>query len=573
MSEASAAAPAIPLGPFVARTRIAYFTMEIGLRPEMHTYSGGLGMLAGDTARSAADMEMPVAFVTLLSSEGYLRQEIDRSGWQVDHPDPWSPADWARPTGAKTVVEIEGREVWVRPWFYPLKGGTGAYLPVILLDTDLPENDPPDRTITHRLYGGDAAYRLKQEIVLGIGGVRALQALGFNIDTYHMNEGHAALLAVELLRRTSRTDNGAGGPAYDEGAVRNMCIFTTHTPIEAGHDRFDYGLVERTLGEVIAYDELKRLAGADSLNMTRLALNLSAYVNGVAKRHAVVSERMFPGYRVHAVTNGVHPSSWVAAPLAALYDEHVADWRHEPEMLVRADLIPAEAVWDAHQEAKRALIAEVERIGGVSLSATAPILGFARRMTGYKRPDLLFSDPARLRAIAVERPFQVVVAGKAHPRDEPGKRAIQAIHEHAAALRGAVPVVFLPNYTMAMARRMVAGCDVWLNTPLPPLEASGTSGMKAALNGVLNLSVLDGWWLEGCVEGQTGWAVGADGDGAAHEDDAAHLYRKLAERVLPLYYDDRDGWVTMMREAIAKLGSTFTSHRMVRRYAAEAYIR
>jgi glycogen phosphorylase len=559
---------------FTHEPRIAYFSMEIALRNEIPTYAGGLGILAGDTVRSAADLELPFVAVSLVSRAGYFRQEVDAQGRQVERLDPWEPARWARSLEAKVAVAIEGRPVWVSAWLYVLESQWGTRQPVLLLDTDLPENAAPDREITHYLYGGDDAYRLKQEIVLGIGGVRLLHALGFEIRQYHMNEGHSALLGVELLRRHAYAlgDVRPGEERYDVPRVRELCCFTTHTPVEAGHDRFSYELVSRLLNgsEPIELATLKRLAGNEALNMTRLALNLSEYVNGVAERHAEVSRKMFPGYKVHAITNGVHPFTWTCSSLRALYDRYVPSWCHEPELLVRVDgAIPDTALWDAHVQAKRALIERVRQTTGRVLAVDVPVLGFARRMTAYKRPDLLFTDLDRLRAIAREHPFQIVLAGKAHPRDGGGKWLIEQVHAYARSLAEQIPVIYLPNYDFDMARALVAGADVWLNTPLPPLEASGTSGMKAAFNGVPNLSVLDGWWLEGCIEGRTGWAVDANGN----NDDARSLYDKLQHTVLPLYYGDRPGWLQVMKGAISKNASYFNSHRMMRRYATEAYLR
>jgi glycogen phosphorylase len=562
------------LDPLIPRTHIAYFSMEIALRPEIHTYSGGLGVLAGDTVRSCADLELPVVFVTLLSRSGYLRQEIDTQGRQIDGPDPWELGPWVEPLGAKVAVRIERREVWVRPWLHLLKGGTGFLVPVLLLDTDLDENDAEDRRLTDRLYGGDDTYRLKQEIVLGISGIRLLRALGFEIDTYHLNEGHSALLTLEVLRHHPLMPEMVrpGDCAYDIQEVRERCVFTTHTPVEAGHDRFPYPLVERILGGVIELDQLKILAGEDCLNMTRLALNLSGYVNGVAERHAETAHRMFPGFRVRAITNGVHAPTWTCASFAKLYQANFPHWQHEPEVLVRADQLPDDAVWEAHAAAKRELLERVEQTCGIHLEPELPLFGFARRMTGYKRPELLFADLDRLRQIGGRTPFQVVMAGKAHPHDEEGKRLIERLHGHIRELAGAVPAAYLPNYDMTLARYLVAGVDVWLNTPLPPLEASGTSGMKAALNGVLNFSVLDGWWVEAWIEGRTGWAIG-DGQFGGHEQDAQDLYHKLETVILPLYHGDRAGWVWMMKEAISKIAYYFNSQRMMRRYASEAYIR
>jgi glycogen phosphorylase len=562
------------LDALIPRTHIAYFSMEIALEPEMHTYAGGLGVLAGDTARSCADLEMPVVFVTLLSRAGYLRQGIDAQGRQIDGPDPWQPEQRVEPLGAKIAVRIEGREVWVRPWLHLLRGGTGFLVPVLLLDTDLDENDAADRRLTDRLYGGDDAYRLKQEVVLGIGGFRLLRALGFQIQTYHLNEGHSALLTLELLRRHRWRPEWArpGDCVYDTQEVRERCVFTTHTPVEAGHDRFAYELVQRVLDDVIELDQLKMLAGEDRLNMTRLALNLSRYVNGVARRHAETAHRMFPGFRVRAISNGVHGPTWTCPSFARLYQANFPHWQHEPEVLVRADQLDDDPVWDAHAAAKRHLLERVEQACGVRLDPELPLLGFARRMTGYKRPELLFADLERLRQIARRRPFQVVMAGKAHPQDGDGKRLIERLHADMRELAGTIPAAYLPNYDMALARDMVAGVDVWLNTPLPPLEASGTSGMKAAFNGVLNFSVLDGWWVEAWIEGRTGWAIGAD-QSAGHERDAVELYDKLEHVILPLYHGDRARWIWMVKQAISKIAYCFNSQRMMRRYASEAYIR
>jgi len=563
------------LDDFIHEPRIAYFSMEIALNNDIPTYSGGLGVLAGDTLRSAADLELPLVAVTLVSRMGYFHQEIDGQGCQVEQPDPWDPAAVAMPLAAMVAVTIEGREVWVRGWLYTLKGHMGGQQPVILLDTDLEQNNEADRELTHFLYGGDAAYRLKQEMVLGIGGIRLLQALGFEIRQYHMNEGHSALLAVELLRRHAfpREDLRPGELPYDIPRIREMCNFTTHTPVEAGQDRFPYELVRHVLGDIVEAATLKHLAGEDMLNMTRLAMNLSEYVNGVAKRHAELSRTLFPGYRVHAVTNGVHPHAWTYPSFASLYDHHLPGWCHEPELLIRAECcITDQEIWDAHGQAKQALIAKVRALTAVDVHPELPILGFARRMTAYKRADLLFSDLERLAALARRYPFQIVLAGKAHPRDEGGKRLIEMLHTHIRELAGRLPIAYLPDYDMDIALAMVSGADVWLNTPLRPMEASGTSGMKAAFNGVPNLSVLDGWWIEGRIEGITGWAIGDSGE-ADNGDDARALYDKLEKAVLPLYHENRDGWIAVMKGAISKNASFFNSHRMMRRYAAEAYIR
>lgn len=563
------------LDEFIHEPRIAYFSMEIALRNEIPTYAGGLGMLAGDTLRSATDLDLPMVAVSLVSRAGYFRQEIDAEGRQLEYPATWEPGRWAQVLDAKIAVKIEDRTVWICAWLYVLEGHMGGRQPVLLLDTDLEENASDDRKITHYLYGGDNAYRLKQEIVLGLGGVRLLQALGFTIRHYHMNEGHSALIGIELMRRYtySAEDLRPGESPYDFPRIRDMCSFTTHTPVEAGHDRFSYDLVRRVLDNGFDIETIGRLGGEDSLNMTRLALSLSEYVNGVARKHAEVSSAMFPGYRVHAITNGVHPYTWAAEGFRKLYDLYLPGWCHEPQLLIRADCcIPDDAIWQAHVQVKQQLIEKVLALTGVALQPALPIFGFARRMTAYKRPDFLFFDLDRLKTIARRHPFQIVLAGKAHPRDENGKRLIEQLHAQARALAGLITVVYLPDYDMATAQMLTAGADVWLNTPLPPLEASGTSGMKAAFNGVPNFSVLDGWWIEGCIEGVTGWAIG---DAAGTADGSVQmLYDKLEHVVLPLYYDQRDnGWIRLMKGAISKNASYFNSHRMMRRYATEAYSR
>lgn len=560
---------------FTQRPRIAYFSMEIALRNDIPTYSGGLGVLAGDTLRAAADLDLPLVAVSLVSRKGYFRQELDPQGRQLEREDPWEPARWASTLQAKVTIPLEGRRIWVGGWLYVLESHMGGKQPVILLDTDLPENEAGDREITNYLYGGDTTYRLKQEIVLGIGGVRMLNALGFSVHQYHMNEGHSALLTLELLIRYAYAadDVRPGELPYDVPRVRALCNFTTHTPVEAGHDQFPYDIAERMLGDFIEVETLRSFAGQERLNMTHLALNLSDRVNGVAKRHAEVSRKMFPGYRIRAITNGVHPHTWTSPAFVKLYDASVPGWCHETELLMRADRIPDAAIREAHRQGKQHLIEMVRERCGVTMHPKLPILGFARRMTAYKRPDLLFSDLARLKSIAQARPLQIVLAGKAHPRDADGKRLIETLHRHMRELGDVIPIAYLPNYDMDIALAMVSGVDVWLNTPLRPLEASGTSGMKAAFNGVPSLSVLDGWWIEGCIEGVTGWAVGS-GEDASNGDDAALLYDKLENVVLPLYYGyrgDETAWTAVMKGAISKNASYFNSHRMMRRYFTEAY--
>ena len=569
------------LSEFLAEPMIAYFSMEIGVKNDIPTYSGGLGILAGDTIKSAADLNIPLIAVTLITHKGYFTQEIDANGWQKEKPVIWDPAHDMTLLPQKAKVQIEGRDVYIQAWLYTVVSPTGGKVPILFLDTDLPDNDPRDRGITDSLYGGDSTYRIKQEIVLGMGGVRMLHALEFHIKKYHMNEGHASFLALELLHRFKRDIESVWDEksVWDVARVRDLCVFTTHTPVEAGHDKFPYPLVKQVLGEIIPFDVLKDLAGMDSLNMTRLALNLSKYINGVAKKHGEVSQHMFPGYHIHAITNGVHTFTWTCGEMAKLFDKYIPGWANEPELFVRSGIIPELELWEAHREAKRKLMEYVGQATGEVMDPNDLTIGFARRATAYKRPHLLFHNIDRLLQIAGKGKLQIIYAGKAHPNDDNGKRIIQGIHEYRQRLRGKVKIAFLPGYDMDIALKLVSGVDVWLNTPLRPLEASGTSGMKAAHNGVLNFSVLDGWWIEGHIEGFTGWAIGAmptetAQPGTSDAEDAADLYDKLENLIVPAYYNpDKSHWSRMMKNAISKNAYYFNSHRMMRRYVTEAYIR
>lgn len=559
--------------------KIAYFSMEIGVHNDIPTYSGGLGVLAGDTIRSGADLKLPMVAVTLMSRKGYFTQEIDPTGKQIEHPAAWNPADYMKLLPYRVTVQIVGKDVQVQAWLYSVKSLTGGSIPVFFLDTNLPANTPENREITAHLYGGDKAYRLKQEIVLGLGGVRMLHEMQFDIRKYHMNEGHASFLLLELLNRFKKPIEDVWDEklVWDRRSVKNLCVFTTHTPVEAGHDKFPYDLVMKTMGEIVPLSVLQDLAGKDSLNMTLLALNLSRYINGVAKKHGEVSQSMFPGYEIHAITNGVHSYTWTCDSFKKLYDDYLPGWANEPELFVRVGRIPDEKLWNAHAEAKQHLITYVREQTGVELAPDVLTLGFARRATAYKRADLLFRDLERLERIGSGR-LQIVYAGKAHPQDTPGKQLIQNIFHYKEKLKDKIKIVYLQNYNMETALKIVSGVDVWLNTPLRPLEASGTSGMKATHNGVMNFSVLDGWWIEGHIEGFTGWSIGpvpkeltpgADADAR----DAEDLYHKLEHLLIPLYHNERHTWIRMMQNAIGKNAYYFNSHRMMRRYVTEAYIR
>ena len=569
--------PYTSIDPFIKEPKIAYFSMEIGLKNEIKTYSGGLGVLAGDTIKSAADLRLPMVAVSLLTKRGFFKQELDPFGRQKELPDEWNPANFMARLADRITVGIESREVQIAPWLYVVESATGGKLPVIFLDTDLPENAPEDREITLYLYGGDATYRLKQEIVLGIGGTRILEQLGFEIKKYHMNEGHSSLLTLELLKRYKKNIEDVWDErlVWDVDKVRGLCVFTTHTPVEAGHDKFPYELAEKTLtdADVIPMRVIKEFSGQSSLNMTILGINLSNYINGVAKKHGEVSKGMFPGYEIHAITNGVHSFTWTCDSFKRLYDKYLPGWANEPEIFVRVGRIPDEELWGAHMEAKKTLIDFVNRETQAGMNYDTLTIGFARRATAYKRADLLLSDPERLARIGEGR-IQIIYAGKAHPKDETGKDLIQRIVEIGERLKDRVKIVFIQNYNMDTALKIISGVDVWLNTPMRPHEASGTSGMKATHNGVPNFSVLDGWWIEGHIENYTGWAIGPSPDVPADPArDADDLYYKLESTIIPTFYSDKKIWIRIMENAIGKNAYYFNTHRMMRLYVTEAYIR
>ena len=557
---------------------VAYFSMEIALEVGMPTYSGGLGVLAGDTVRAAADFHIPMVVVTLLHRKGYFYQRLDEHGGQHEEPAAWAINDFVHAMPARVAVTIEGRTVQLRAWQYVVRGVSGFTVPVYFLDADLPDNMAWDRTLTDVLYGGDIRYRLCQEALLGIGGVRMLRALGYTtIARFHMNEGHASLLTLELLEEQARL---AGRPAFthdDVEVVRQHCVFTTHTPVPAGHDQFPLALAEQVLGPHEAFHTMHEVFCCEGvLNMTYLALNLSHHINGVAKKHGEVSRHMFASYVIDAITNGVHAATWTSQPFQTLFDQYIPGWREDNFSLRYALSIPQKDVWDAHLTVKRQMIQHVNRSTNAGMDIDVLTLGFARRATAYKRMDLLFQDLERLKQLAAHSGgLQVIYAGKAHPQDQQGKELIKRIYVLKEVLKEDLKIAYLANYDLALGALLTAGVDIWLNTPQPPLEASGTSGMKAALNGVPSLSVLDGWWLEGCIEGITGWAIGLNHRGLAVEDDraqdAAALYDKLEQVVLPLFYGDRQGFIGVMRHAIALNGSFFNTQRMLQQYVVKAY--
>jgi glycogen phosphorylase len=556
---------------FPASGLVAYFSMEIAINPAMPTYSGGLGMLAGDTLRSAADLGVPLVAFTLAHRKGYFQQHLNGSGEQSEEVQPWNPADFCKEESARITVSVEDRIVTVRAWRYELVGRYGHVVPIYLLDTDLDGNSGWDRGLTDHLYGGDTNYRLQQEIVLGMGGARMANALGLTVNVHHMNEGHAALLTLALLE--GQLGGGPLGAATDSdiAQVRRKCVFTTHTPVPAGHDRFSMEQSIRILGGDRAA-RLEKLGCFHEglLNMTLIALRFSRYANGVAMQHGKVSRAMFPEFPVDSITNGVHAPTWVSEPVQQMLDAHIPAWRRDNLYLRNAIDLPAQEILKTHVRAKEVLLAEVASRTGLVLNPRVLTLGFARRAATYKRASLLFTDPERLLKIATQAGgLQILYAGKAHPQDVPGKALIHDVIEVARKLSNDVlRIVYLENYAWDLGALLTAGVDVWVNTPRRPYEASGTSGMKAALNGVPSLSILDGWWIEGCIEGFTGWAIE---DGANDEEEAVSLYDKLEKAVVPLYRDVPEKWGSLMRTTLAFNGSYFNTNRMVKQYTRNAY--
>ncbi|MCL2683706.1 MAG: alpha-glucan family phosphorylase [Synergistaceae bacterium] len=545
---------------------IGYFSMEIGISPHLPTYSGGLGILAGDILKSAADLGVPVVGVTLLYRKGYFRQELAEDGTQIEKPVEWEPEKLLTRLDNRVSVTLEGRTIKVRAWGYVYVGHSGYPLPIYFLDTDFDENTAADRSLTWELYGGDNRYRLCQEMVLGVAGLRLLRDLGYkNIKTFHLNEGHAGFISLELTRELGYED-------FDK--VRDEVIFTTHTPVPAGHDYFPYDLISSVVEEYNA-SQLRRMLGGSGVSMTELGLKFSRYVNAVSKKHAEVSRKMFSTDKVDFVTNGVHSTTWTCPGFARLFDKYIPAWRNDPSRLIQALQLPEDEVWKAHQAAKMRLFARVLEETGAEFDADVLTIGFARRAATYKRADLLFSDVKKLMDVGAGQ-VQLMFAGKAHPHDLPAKDIIKRIFELSKDIKTAIPTVFLENYNMELAQLLTAGVDVWLNTPIRPREASGTSGMKCVHNGVMNFSVLDGWWIEGWIEDVTGWSIGPVPTGVElieydEKQDAMDLYNKLEEKIIPLYYNNRHKWIEMMKSTIALNASYFNTHRVVKEYCEKAY--
>lgn len=536
--------------------KVAYFSMEIGLNENIPTYSGGLGILAGDHIKSAADLNIPLIAVTLLYKRGYFIQNINPLGLQEEMYPYFDPRAFMEPLPFKVTVRMEGRDIHVGVWKYNQIGMSGR-VSIYFLDTDLPLNAAEDRLITQYLYGGDQHTRIAQEAVLGIGGYLALKRLEPNITTYHMNEGHAVFLTLPLLK-----DLGS------EEQVRSKCVFTTHTPVPAGHDKFTYDLANKVIGEYLPAN-IRQLAGEDLLNTTVLALNLSRAANGVSELHGEISRQMFPGFNIGSITNGVHHLSWTGPEFKALYDKYIPNWRHQPQLLGDISIIPDSEIMETKKRAKKRLISYINSVSGAGFTDELLTICFARRAAAYKRATLIFSDLEFLFNLSFDR-VQYVFAGKAHPQDQPGKELIREIVNFGKQYENKLRLVFVPNYNIWVAGMMTSGADVWLNTPRRPREASGTSGMKVCFNGGVNMSVLDGWWREACRNRINGWAIGDDED-QSDELAAADLYQDLDDMVTT-YYANPKQWLSIMRKSISDITPQFNTHRMVLEYFHKYYM-
>ena len=600
---------------------IAYFSSEFGLHESLPIYAGGLGILSGDHLKEASDLGMPLIAVGFLYTQGYFTQIITEDGWQearyanLSFPElPVHPVVGDDGNPLTISIAIAGREIAARLWRVEV-----GRIPLYLLDSSITSNAPADQTLTERLYTSDLEMRITQEILLGIGGVRALRVLGYNPSIWHMNEGHSAFIILERMRELV-----AAGKTPDQAKqlVRDTTVFTTHTPVPAGHDEFPLWLIDKCFSNYWpdlnldreAFIDLARHSQpwGDQFAMAVLAMRMSHLRNGVSELHGRVARAMWsylwPDLKVDDVpighiTNGIHSSTWIAHHLKHLYDRYLSeDWLariDEPEVWEQIDRIPDEVLWETHRTLKRRLVAYMRErtryrwiagklhpvqviASGLMLNPNALTIGFARRFATYKRAGLILRDPDRLLKLINQagRPVQIIFAGKAHPSDEPGKLLIQDVYRQVKRAENGGRLVFLEDYDMNVARYMLQGVDVWLNTPRRPNEASGTSGQKAALNGVLNFSVLDGWWREG-YNGQNGWAIGDDtelDDPVLQDDyDAESLYTTLEDEIIPLYYDRSadnipNDWVGKMKASIKANAPAYSMRRMVREYIDKLYI-
>ncbi|MEC9456930.1 MAG: alpha-glucan family phosphorylase [Candidatus Neomarinimicrobiota bacterium] len=539
---------------------IAYFSAEIGISSSLPTYSGGLGVLAGDHIKASGDIGLNMCAITLLYREGYFKQRIDEDGIQTETYPRFDPYPLLTKLNVRFTLRLRGRDVWIQVYRFDYAGHGDQVVPIYFLDTDVEENIKDDRIISQRLYSGNKDHRILQEAILGFGGASLLDALAQKtIKKYHMNEGHCSFLVLHLLEKFNS----------DIGKVKSLCHFTTHTPVPAGHDHFSENRVKKLLRGLLPENlELPSLVQNGRLHMTELGLYFSRTANGVSALHGNVAQDQFPWSNIDFITNGVHHSYWMGSPFKRVYDQYISEWRAKPESLFEIDDIADDVIWNAHQEQKRYLLGYANSQVSKALDGDTLTIGFARRAATYKRAQLLFYDMERLESLGAEK-IQVIFSGKAHPKDAEGKEIIRQIVSRSKAMFGKVKIIYLENYNMWLGRMITSGVDVWLNTPLRPNEASGTSGMKATLNGVPNLSVLDGWWAEGCKNGVNGWAVG-DPEHPDDDKDANHLYSVLENSVIPTFYNDRNKWISMMKEAI-KTSVDFTAHRMIMEYNQKFY--
>ncbi|MFQ6604437.1 MAG: alpha-glucan family phosphorylase [Fidelibacterota bacterium] len=542
------------------KINIAYFSAEIGISSSLPTYSGGLGVLAGDHIKAAADEKLPMCAITLLYKEGYFKQRLDEEGNQSETYPRFDPEPYLKKLPNKFTLPLRNRQVWIQAYQYDYKGIDGHIIPIFFLDTELEENFEDDKIITLRLYSGDKDHRILQEAILGFGGIRFLESMGYtDIDTYHLNEGHCSFLTLELLQKFKG----------DRDVVRSRCHFTTHTPVPAGHDHFARERCEKLLQGLLPKKlELPTLVKNSRYHMTEMGLYYSRSANGVSALHGKVAREQFPDFEIGHITNGVYHPYWVGKTWRELFDQRLPGWREDATRLLNVDALTDEDLLQAHLSQKHFLLGFANSQTQKALPQNILTIGFARRAASYKRARLIFRDLDRLIEIG-QGQLQIVFSGKAHPNDTQGKEIIRGIVANANRLFGKVKVTFLENYNMWLGRLITSGVDVWLNTPLRPNEASGTSGMKAALNGIPNCSILDGWWAEACQHGKNGWAIGTP-EVPDDDKDAEDLYRVLEKEIIPTYYGPINVWAELMRQSI-KTGVQFTAQRMIREYQEKYY--
>ena len=533
---------------------VAYFSAEIGLWSDLHTYSGGLGVLAGDHVKSAADGGVNLVAVTLLYREGYGRQHLDSKGNQSETYPEIDPSEHLTDTGIELALPLDDTTLNARVWVTQVAGTSGHVVPVYFIDTRHDLNKPEHAALGNRLYGGDDSTRLRQEYLLGVGGIRILKALGeWPLKGLHLNEGHCTFAAIEMLSQ-----------GWTLAELSRKTLFTTHTPVPAGHDRFSWQDVDAVVGNLLP-ENVRSFDGCEeSCSMSHLAIALAGQVNAVSNLNAWVASTMFEGTHIEPITNGVHHLTWTTPPMKEIFDEHLHGWRNDPAILSHAGKIPDSALISARQQARAVLRDLVNASTGVELHEDRLTIGFARRFATYKRANLVFSDLERLRKIGAGK-IQFVFAGKAHSRDEGGKQLIRDIFAGAEQISDEIPVAFLEDYSMATGLAITGGVDIWLNNPVRPMEASGTSGMKAAMNGVPNFSILDGWWPEACEHGVNGWAIGKAEDDRDDQRDVDSLYSVLENEVLQAWLVGEERWAHLMRAAIAT-SARFTGARMISDY-------